>query len=120
MQSKIGGAWQLGSVTSIPANYTAETMLFLGTRDEAACLPFKCGVNSAVHGFGTTLRRYKGKDTGFPAGGFDADPTLAYVRFLRMLTCTPPAHLCRAWCVRHVCSPVTFVPARLRLACAVS
>ena len=98
----------LGSIIEIPANYTAETMLYvsagsatssIATTTTAAttsttatattattgssCAPYRCGgPNAAVSGFGVALRRYMGKDTGFPAGGFDADPTLAYV--LRM------------------------------------
>ena len=71
----------LGSVAEIPANYTSETMLFLGNRTRESCQPRACGLNSAVAGWGVALRRYKGKDTGFPAGGFDADPTLAYLGY---------------------------------------
>jgi hypothetical protein len=67
-----GGTLQaglLGSIAQIPANYTAETMLFLGAREAEACAPFPVGTNCAVRGWGSALRRYKGKDTGFPAGG---------------------------------------------------
>ena len=71
----------LGSVAAIPANYTSETMLFLGTRTRERCAPRACGLNTAVAGWGRALRRYKGKDTGFPAGGFAADPTLAYLGY---------------------------------------
>jgi hypothetical protein len=69
----------LGSITEIPANYTSETMLFLGRRDPTICAPRACGINSAVASWGKALRRYKGKDTRFPAGGFDQ--TLAYLGY---------------------------------------
>ena len=60
----------------------------------AGCAPFPCaGPNAAVRGFGQTLRRYKGKDTGFPAGGFAADPTLVYLGYCEWATCGP---LCAA------------------------
>ena len=45
------------------------------------CAPFACGVNAAVRDWGVALRGYKGKDQGFPAGGFDNDPTLAYLGY---------------------------------------
>ena len=112
----------LGSIIEIPANYTAETMLYvsagsatssIATTTTAAttsttatattattgssCAPYRCGgPNAAVSGFGVALRRYMGKDTGFPAGGFDADPTLAYVlqmnEWIRLWATAP--HMC--------------------------
>lgn len=74
-------AGPLGSIDSLPVNYTVETMLFLGPSTSSACAPFACGPNAAVRGFGEVLRKYKGKDTQFPAGGFDADPTLKYLGY---------------------------------------
>jgi hypothetical protein len=74
-------AGPLGSIDDIPGNYTVETMLFLGPSTSVGCLPFACGANSAVRGFGQTLRKYKGKDTAFPAGGYAADPTLQYLGY---------------------------------------
>lgn len=71
----------LGSVAAIPVNYTSETMLFFGNRSRESCAPRACGLNSAVAAWGVALRRYKGKDTGFPAGGFEADPTLEYLGY---------------------------------------
>jgi len=71
----------LGSVESIPANYTTETMLFRGPSDAAACWPRPVGAGCAVHNWGVTLRKYKGKDTGFPAGGWDVDKTLSHLGY---------------------------------------
>jgi len=71
----------LGSITTIPEAYTSETMLFLGSRHSAACAPQACGLNSMMRGWGHNLRVYKGKDTSFPAGGFERDPTLAYLGY---------------------------------------
>ena len=71
----------LGSIAEIPAAYTSETMLFLGSAEPAGCAPFPCGPGAAVRNWGAALRRYKGKDTGFPAGGWEADPTLAYLGY---------------------------------------
>jgi hypothetical protein len=59
-------------------------MLFLGpstTGSAGGCYPFACGPNAAVRGFGQAVRKLKGKDTRFPAGGYDADPTLAYLGY---------------------------------------
>ena len=79
--SKSLEAGLLGSIREIPANYTAETLLFLGPDARSACAPRPCGPNAAVHGFGVALRRYKGKDTGFPAGGWGADATLSHLGY---------------------------------------
>ena len=56
-------------------------MMFLGPQDETKCAPYPCGVNSAVRDFGATLRKYTGKDGGFPAGGFEADSTLSHLGY---------------------------------------
>jgi hypothetical protein len=69
----------LGSVASIPVNYTSETMLFKGP--SAGCAPRPAGAGCAVHNWGVALRKYKGKDTGFPAGGWDADATLSHLGY---------------------------------------
>ena len=63
------GCGVLGSVTSIPVGYAAETMLFLGSDTRDACAPFATrGVNCAMRGFGESLLKYKGaKDPNSPA-----------------------------------------------------
>ena len=98
----------LGSITDIPANYTSETMLYLGADDSAGCAPHPPGgPNCAVRGWGQALRAYKNKDLGskwaseednghyspphgFPAGGtavfppgatWSADPTLSHLGY---------------------------------------
>ena len=86
----------LGSIREIPANYTAETLLFLGPGARSACAPRPCGPNAAVHSFGVALRRYKGKDTGFPAGGWGADATLSHLGYYSDNG---------AYCVPHLTQP---------------
>jgi hypothetical protein len=77
--SRTYSAGLLGSIDAIPAGVSTETLLYLGPSGAAACAPYACGVPSAVRGFGTALRRYKGKDLRFPSGGYD--PTLAYLGY---------------------------------------
>ena len=72
--SRTLGAGLLGSIDTIPANYTSETMLYVAGGDGA-------GPNAAMHGFGTSLRQLKGKDTGFPAGGMASDMTLSHLGY---------------------------------------
>ena len=59
-----------GLSSTAQANYTSETMLSLGPAMPSACAPYPCGGNAAVRAWGQALRRYKGKDTAFPAGGY--------------------------------------------------
>lgn len=82
-------AGPLGSIDALPVNYTVETMLFLGPNSAAGCAPFKCGPNAAVRGFGQAVRTYTGKDTGFPAGGYAADPTLQNLGYCASPLCHP-------------------------------